>query len=189
MRHFKNIARALVLLALTTLISHASATSVLWADMETLGEKAHLVVTGTVVSATVVEREDAAAFQIYTDYVVQVDAVHKGDSEPLTVTLRLPGGTLPNGTTTRVEGMPELALEGRYLLLLWGLDGARYGESPDLTYYVPLGLQQGVWALDENEIATRDLSHVALFLPGGQPAPKTGLEQLPLPRVLDALAL
>lgn len=75
---------------------------------------------------------------IFTDVVLDVTEVWRGESVPARTTLRLLGGKGADGMSTRVPGMPRF---------LPGEDVVLFLERTPLGH-VPCGLGQGVWGVE-----------------------------------------
>lgn len=104
-------------------------------ELEDLVRDCDLAVEGKVLSTRSVR--DARG-RIVTEHVLQVGRTWVGDAAQLR-TVRLPGGTLPDGTGLLVPGMPRLAPGGECVLFLAREDsqGVR----------LPVGLAQGAWSV------------------------------------------
>ncbi len=164
----------------------AYATSVVWTPLPDLGDRSHLIVIGEVLATSTLTIE--SGFGIYTDTEITVRDTVKG--APLgRLTVRLPGGT-HGDTTTFYDGVPSFQVGETYLLVLYGLEGSRYGGSADDTFYVPLGLSQGVWLLSETPdgvVANRDLVGAAFVHPDGTTATAQQHTRMPLEALTTAL--
>ena len=90
----------------------ASATTIVLPADEQLVEKSPVIVAGTVLSATAVDRDGT----IWTDTVVAVERALKGSTEPA-ITIRQPGGVSGN-RITKIYGAPEFEEGERVLLFL-----------------------------------------------------------------------
>lgn len=104
-------------------------------ELEDLVRDCDLAVEGKVLSTRAVR--DARG-RIVTEHVLQVGRTFVGDATQLR-TVRLPGGTLPDGSGMVVPGMPRLAAGTECVLFLAREDsqGVR----------LPVGLAQGAWSV------------------------------------------
>lgn len=112
-------------------------------ELEDLVQACDLAVEGRVVSMRAVR--DGRG-RILTEHVVQVRRTHVGLASTLR-TIRLPGGTLPDGSGLVVPGMPRLEAGQECVLFLSGEDtqGAR----------MPVGLAQGAWRVTKTKDGLR----------------------------------
>lgn len=115
---------------------------------------ADLALEGRVVEAHPVAEPDGS---IWTEYRVAVDQTLFGEALAER-TIKLPGGTLPNGLVMVVPGVPRLSIGEEALLLLAGETtqaGARM---------IPVGLAQGKLTLvrgtNGRRLAVRDLAGI-----------------------------
>ena len=81
---------------------------------DSMVERSGTIVFGEVLSASPGLRDGSA----FTDYAFQVEEVLKGTVPGGTIIVRQPGGLLPGGIATRVQGLPMLAVGDRVLLFL-----------------------------------------------------------------------
>lgn len=104
-------------------------------ELEDLVRDCDLAVEGKLLSTRAVR--DARG-RIVTEHVLQVGRTWVGDAAQLR-TVRLPGGTLPDGSGMVVPGMPRLAAGAECVLFLAREDsqGVR----------MPVGLAQGAWSV------------------------------------------
>lgn len=129
---FVRVALAL-LLALSTF---ASATSYRELSLDELFNRAETAFYGSVSEITS-ENRDGEPYTVVTFSVT--DALGRGTDEgaaaEATEQLAFYGGTLPNGRTVSVQGMPEFALGDEVLVFAY-----------DAPYYSPIvGFSQGLW--------------------------------------------
>jgi hypothetical protein len=121
--------RRFVMLAILTL-SFASATTYRELSLDELVARAELGFFG-VVSAVAVEAEGG---EPYTQVTFTVSRPLTGELDE-NATLAFYGGTLPDGRTVEVEGMPEFRRGDEVLVLAY-----------DAPYYSPIvGFSQGLW--------------------------------------------
>lgn len=119
-----------VALTLAASLPVASATTFRELSLAQLIDNAELGFRGTV-SQTVVEERDG---EPYTEVTFSVARALTGEVGE-TATLSFYGGSLPNGQTVEVEGMPEFARGDEVLVLAY-----------DAPYYSPIvGFSQGLW--------------------------------------------
>ena len=137
-------------------------------DVGGLAELADRIVEGRVLS---VESSEDADGRIETEVVLQAEATHRGEHQPIT-SFRIPGGTLPDGSGLLLVGMPRF-VEGERVFLFLSQAG-RTGLR------VPVGLSQGVLhvahAGDGRKVLVRDPGDLALLDP--TTGASTGLEAL-----------
>ena len=100
--------------------SAASATTIVMPTDDQLIGKSPVVVRGTVLESTVVEREGG----LWTETRIDVDQTLKGNAEGV-ITVREIGGEL-NGRITKIFGTPEFVAGERVLLFLEPLDRGFY---------------------------------------------------------------
>jgi len=164
------------------------ATTTLQVDLAELGVRADGIVVGTVTDAKTVERS-GAPFGIFTDTVLAIERVEKG-THMEELTIRLPGGTLPDGRSVRVDGVPRFEIGQRVLLVGQTRNGTRFGESAQRTYWVPLGLSQGVWTIervDGVDVAKRHVTNIVLVTPDGSRVAPDSTSKKPLESIVEAL--
>ena len=141
---------ASLLLVLLALATPAGATTFVRVADGILADQAALIAEVRVLEAD--PMPDAG--RPVTDYLVEVERVVKGFYGGSRLTVRLPGGLLPDGGGLHVYGAPRFDAGERALLFL--------KPRPDGTYAV-LHLMQGAFHLAELEgprvIAFRDFSH------------------------------
>lgn len=122
--------RLIAALTLAVLWSPASATTFRELSLAQLIDNAELGFRGAV-TQTVVEARDG---EPYTEVTFSVARPLVGELDE-SVTLSFYGGTLPNGRSVAVEGMPEFARGDEVLVLAY-----------DAPYYSPIvGFSQGLW--------------------------------------------
>lgn len=125
----------------------AHATTVLPLSEEQLVAASQHVVQATVVDIEVVTRDVSPG--VFTDVRVRVDEVLAGSaSHGQTLTLRIPGGRSADRAVI-VPGMPGFAAGEQVVLFLEALPDAWADEGP---FYLPMGLEQGVWRSDADGI-------------------------------------
>ena len=125
----------------------AHATTVLPLSEEQLVAASQHVVQATVVDIEVVTRDVGPG--VFTDVRVRVDEVLAGSAaDGQVLTLRIPGGRSADRAVI-VPGMPGFALGEQVVLFLEALPSAWAGEGP---FYLPMGLEQGVWRSDADGI-------------------------------------
>lgn len=112
-------------------------------ELEDLVRVCDLAVEGRVVSMRAVR--DVRG-RIVTEHVLHVRRTHVGLASTLR-TVRLPGGTLPDGTGLLVPGMPRLEVGQECVLFLSSEDtqGTR----------MPVGLAQGAWRVTKTKEGLR----------------------------------
>lgn len=119
-----------VLLTALLMLSFASATTYRELSLDELLARAELGFSGTVSEIAVEPREG----EPYTQVTFTVSRPLTGELEE-TVTLSFYGGTLPDGRSVEVEGMPEFARGDEMLVLAY-----------DAPFYSPIvGFSQGLW--------------------------------------------
>jgi Matrixin len=100
---------------------------------------------------------------VATDYVVEVDAVLKGDVPGSTVVVRVPGGEMEGGYEMQVSGAPRFAPGGRALLFLVPNRDGSYG-----VLHLFLGAFHEVRA-GGRTLARRDLAEGRPLAPAADP--------------------
>lgn len=106
---------ALAVTALSASAPPAHATTVAYATVEDLARASHLVALVTVTAPPAPRERDREAV---TDVTVRVEATVRGEAPALsTLTIVLPGGTLPDRTDT-VDGSPSVTPGVTYLAFL-----------------------------------------------------------------------
>lgn len=101
-------------LAAVALTTPAAALVYVLPTDDSMVERSGTIVFGEVLSASPGLRDGSA----FTDYAFQVEEVLKGTVPGGTIIVRQPGGLLPGGIATRVQGLPMLAAGDRVLLFL-----------------------------------------------------------------------
>ncbi len=128
---------ARVLAALLAFSAVASATTYRQLSLDELFGRAEIAFFGTV-SEVASENRDGEPYTVVTFAVTNALGRGAGEGDAAgeqTVQLALYGGTLPNGRTVSVEGMPEFGLGDEVLVLAY-----------DAPYYSPIvGFSQGLW--------------------------------------------
>jgi hypothetical protein len=118
----------------------AGATTVVRLDEPALRAGADAIVLGTVVAIRTVAVDLGPG--VFTDVDVAVDEdLRDPNASPRIVTLRIPGGEL-DGRRVIVEGMPTFEMAERIVLF------AEAVSAWNDAYYLPVGLNQGVWRAD-----------------------------------------
>ncbi|MYA08271.1 MAG: hypothetical protein F4060_09545 [Holophagales bacterium] len=102
------------LLAAVLLTTPAAAIVYVLPTDDSMVERSGTIVYGEVLSASPSLREGSA----FTDYAFEVEEVLKGLVPGGTIVVRQPGGPLPGGIATRIQGLPMLAEGDRVLLFL-----------------------------------------------------------------------
>ena len=129
----------LATLMVSTLTLFASATTYRELSLEQLVSRAELGFFGRVSEMSV----EVRGGEPYTQVTFSISRALTGDfganiggaTEGDTVTLAFYGGTLPNGRSVSVEGMPEFSRGDEVLILAY-----------DAPYYSPIvGFSQGLW--------------------------------------------
>lgn len=138
------------LLALAGVTARAT-TIVLPTDAQ-LADKSALIVSGTVVSVTPVDRGGS----VWTETTVAVTRTLKGNAAP-TITVHEPGGILGD-RMTRIYGAPEF-VDGEQVLLFLVPDGAKYRVVDFL-----VGKFREGTTLDGRPLWLRDTSHDVTLL-------------------------
>ena len=159
-----------IFLLIALLFSFTSATTYRELSLDELVARAELGFFGTVSETSV----EARGNDPYTQVTFTVSRALTGDPGE-TVTLAFYGGTLPDGRTVAVEGMPEFARGDEVIVLAY-----------DAPYYSPVvGFSQGLWRATPEGF--RDLTGRLLSLgdEGRLLRDGEGGERAP---VLDALA-
>ncbi len=143
----------LTALILTTLtLSFASATTYRELSLEQLVSRAELGFFGRVSEIAVQVRSGEPYTQVTFGVLRALTGDLGASAEGDTVTLAFYGGTLPNGRSLSVEGMPEFSRGDEVLILAY-----------DAPYYSPIvGFSQGLWRATPNGF--RDLSGRLLSL-------------------------
>lgn len=160
--------RTLLLIAL--LLGFASATTYRELSLDELVTRAELGFLGTVSEIATTVREG----EPYTQVTFTVSRPLTGELDE-TVTLTFYGGTLPDGRTTEVEGMPRFARGDEVVILAY-----------DAPYYSPIvGFSQGLWratpdGFEDQAGRLLSLSDAGRLLRDGEGSDQTA--------VLDALA-
>jgi len=142
--HEVSMRLAALVLCITLLAHIAGATTVVYAPTDVIAANADIVVIGTVRQRRIVEA-DNGVFGIWTEYEFTI--TRGTDDEQ--VWLRLPGGQTDTRTLV-VPGVPELTVGSDYLLMLEEVTPTSVGATNG-TYFVPMGLGQGVWTLSASD--------------------------------------
>lgn len=115
-------------------------------DIDGLVDEAEFVFEGYTRSATVVE---SSPRRIETELVIDVDRWFVGEG-PSRITVRVPGGVLPDGSGLMLPGMPRIRQGEDVLLFL--------SEAGDTGVRVPVGLSQGKFRVETRLDGLRALS-------------------------------
>lgn len=128
--------RLIVLAAL--LLGFATATTYRELSLDQIVNRAELGFFGRVATVAVAVQEGEPYTEVTFDVLRRLTGEAAGfvtDAETSSVTLSFYGGTLPNGRSVTVEGMPKFARGDEVLILAY-----------DAPYYSPIvGFSQGFW--------------------------------------------
>ena len=158
------------LLLIVLLFGFASATTYRELSLDELVARAELGFLGTVSEIATTAREG----EPYTQVTFAVSRPLTGELDE-TVTLAFYGGSLPDGRSVEVEGMPRFARGDEVVILAY-----------DAPYYSPIvGFSQGLWRATPNGFEDQagrllSLSDAGRLLRDGEGSDQTA--------VLDALA-
>lgn len=138
------------LLLATSVLSFASATTYRELSLDQLISRAEVGFFGRVTEISVIVQGQ----EPYTQVRFEVLRALTGDDTPAALTLTFYGGTLPNGRSLTVEGMPTFSRGDEVIVMAY--------NAP---YYSPIvGFSQGLWRATPNGF--RDLSGQLLSLNG-----------------------
>lgn len=136
-------------------------------DIPALVQNAQLIIEARVLSTKALE----SSGRIETEYLLFVEHTFEGEDHSLR-TIRMPGGTLPDGRGMVLVGMPGLTAGETALLFL--------SERGETGIRVPVGLAQGKYGVtytDTGEkLLMRSIAGLSLVNEAGQEVPGTGRE-------------
>lgn len=136
---------------------------------DSMVERSGTIVFGEVLSASPSLRDGSA----FTDYAFEVEEVLKGFVPGGTIVVRQPGGPLPGGIATRVQGLPMLAEGDRVLLFLDPLADAYRPVELALGIFFEVRTARGPLLIREPSLGGE------VTLPGDPAAPERARARLP----------
>ncbi len=140
----RHLLPALVLLTIAALGVTATATTVRLASIPQLGQRASLIIEGTVIDRQAVFVGVGPG--VFTDHRVKLHTPYKGQSGEV-ITVRVPGGKTAQ-REVQIEGMPQLEPNTHVLLFLEELPSKAFPDGG--VYHLPVGLEQGHRVVDES---------------------------------------
>jgi hypothetical protein len=154
----------LSLLASQLMTTAASGETMIKMSLEEKVRAADLVVQGSIIDATA-RWGDESHSVIYTDYIVEVEEVLKGEVTGRTIVVTQQGGTL-DGVSLQVGSNPELITGDRVVLFLAAADFLKgMARGDNRPKYSIVGVAQGTYYIvpgDQGAVAFQDFARLAI---------------------------